>query len=170
MANGDPRIDQYIAKANDFAKPILTRIRETVRAACPDVEETLKRSSPTFMYGGRILCGMAAFKEHCHLHFWRGESIAVESGASVNDLLRGLKRVSDLPSKRAHGLRQASDAGPRCGRGRTEGESRPKAGIGSAGCSVDGVEAKQEGSTGVREVQPEPSPRIHRVDHGRQAR
>lgn len=100
MANGDPRVDQYIANANDFAKPILTRIRETVRTACPDIEEAIKWSSPTFMYRGRILCGMAAFKEHCHLHFWRGQLIALENGADVNDLLRGLKRVSDLPSKR----------------------------------------------------------------------
>ena len=41
MASCDPRIDDYIAKAPPFAKPILTRIRKAVHAGCPDVAETL---------------------------------------------------------------------------------------------------------------------------------
>ena len=64
MGKRDPRIDAYIAKSADFAKPILKHIRKLVHAACPDVEETLKRSMPHFMHKG-ILCSMAAFKYHC---------------------------------------------------------------------------------------------------------
>jgi uncharacterized protein YdhG (YjbR/CyaY superfamily) len=37
-----PRVDEYIARAPAFAKPILVEIRERVHAACPDVEETIK--------------------------------------------------------------------------------------------------------------------------------
>ena len=96
----DPRIDEYIAKSNDFAKPILTHIRDTVRAACPNVEETLKWSTPTFMYAGSILCSMAAFKEHCHFHFWKGELIRDRAGLSVNDSTHAITTVSDLPPKR----------------------------------------------------------------------
>src|ERR1041384_5733141 len=70
MATKDPRIDAYIAKSADFAKPILTRLRKLVHAACPDVEETLKWSMPSFMHKG-ILCGMAAFKSHCTFGFWK---------------------------------------------------------------------------------------------------
>ena len=66
----DPRIDEYIAKAPPFAKPILTRIRRAVHAGCPKVTETLKWRTPTFEYKG-ILCGMAAFKAHCVLGFWK---------------------------------------------------------------------------------------------------
>lgn len=100
MGTRDPRIDAYIAKSADFAKPILAHIRDIVHTACPDVEETYKWSSPTFMYGGSILCGMAAFKEHCHFHFWKGALILDENGASVTDSTRSLKKVSDVPSKR----------------------------------------------------------------------
>lgn len=64
MGTRDPRVDQYIAKSADFAKPILTYIRDTVHAACPDAEEEMKWSVPFFMHNG-ILCSMAAFKEHC---------------------------------------------------------------------------------------------------------
>ena len=41
MGTKDPRIDGYIAKAADFAKPVLNHIRKLVHAACPDVEETI---------------------------------------------------------------------------------------------------------------------------------
>ena len=48
MGKTDPRVDAYIAKAADFAKPILEEIRARVHAACPAVEETMKWSVPAF--------------------------------------------------------------------------------------------------------------------------
>jgi uncharacterized protein YdeI (YjbR/CyaY-like superfamily) len=101
MPKTDKRIDAYIAKAPDFAKPILTRIREIVHEGCPDVEETLKWSAPTFMYAGAIMCGMVTFKEHCAFHFWKGQLFMPEK---KEDDGRGqfgrLTKVSDLPSKK----------------------------------------------------------------------
>ena len=73
MPKTDKRIDAYIAKSPDFAKPILARVREIVHEGCSDCEETLKWSAPTFMYNGAILCGMVAFKEHRIFHFWKGQ-------------------------------------------------------------------------------------------------
>ena len=46
MGQKDPRVDAYIKKAADFARPILEEIRTRVRAACPDVEETIKWGTP----------------------------------------------------------------------------------------------------------------------------
>ena len=60
MGTRDKRVDAYIAKSAQFAKPILTRIRETVHEACPDVSETIKWGMPAFDYKGPM-CGMAAF-------------------------------------------------------------------------------------------------------------
>jgi uncharacterized protein YdeI (YjbR/CyaY-like superfamily) len=65
----DQRVDKYIANAQPFARPILTRLRQVVHAACPEATETIKWGFPAFMYHG-ILCGMAAFKEHCTFGFW----------------------------------------------------------------------------------------------------
>jgi len=70
MPKQDPRVDAYIAKSADFAKPILRHCRRLVHAACPDVEETLKWNMPSFLHKG-ILLGMAAFKHHCTLGFWK---------------------------------------------------------------------------------------------------
>jgi uncharacterized protein YdeI (YjbR/CyaY-like superfamily) len=72
MGKKDPRIDAYIkTKAADFAKPIMTHLRDLIHASCPDVEETWKWSFPHFMYKGAVLCSMAAFKEHCAFGFWK---------------------------------------------------------------------------------------------------
>lgn len=74
MPNKDPRIDAYIEKAPDFAKPILNRIRKLVHAACPQVQEDIKWNSPFFVHKG-ILVAMPAFKKHCALIFWKGKLI-----------------------------------------------------------------------------------------------
>lgn len=68
MGTRDPRIDAYIAKQKDVAKPILTHLRGVVHAACPDVDETLKWSAPFFVYRGGVMCSMAAFEKFPPLH------------------------------------------------------------------------------------------------------
>ena len=50
MGTKDKRVDAYIANSAEFAKPILTYIRAVVHEACPDVEEAIKWSTPSFMY------------------------------------------------------------------------------------------------------------------------
>ena len=42
MGTRDPRIDAYIEKSADFAKPILKHIRTVVHETCPDAEETMR--------------------------------------------------------------------------------------------------------------------------------
>ena len=100
MGKKDPRIDAYIAKSADFAKPILAHIRDVVHAACPDVEETLKWSCPTFMHKG-ILCGMAAFKEHAVFNLWKGRLIVgSDNDRDAMGQFGRLTKVSDLPSRK----------------------------------------------------------------------
>ena len=70
MPTIDPRIDAYIEKSQDFAKPVLIHLRKLVHETCPDVTETLKWSMPSFEYKG-ILCGFASFKQHCTFGFWK---------------------------------------------------------------------------------------------------
>jgi len=66
----DPRVTAYIAAKPDFARPILEHIRARVHAACPEVEESIKWSMPAFLYRGRPLANMAAFKAHASFGFW----------------------------------------------------------------------------------------------------
>jgi uncharacterized protein YdeI (YjbR/CyaY-like superfamily) len=102
MGTRDARVDAYIEKSAEFARPILIHLREVVHAACPDVEETMKWSFPHFQYQG-MLCSMASFKEHCAFGFWKG-SMIVGKGDGEAEKAMGqfgrLTRLSDLPSKK----------------------------------------------------------------------
>jgi hypothetical protein len=84
----DPRIDAAIAKAADFAKPILTHLRKLVHRASPDVEETLKWGMPFFLYHGGILCHMAHFKAHAVFGFWKS-SLVVDPKSGVTPRGKG---------------------------------------------------------------------------------
>jgi uncharacterized protein YdeI (YjbR/CyaY-like superfamily) len=78
MASTDPRIDHYIARSAEFARPILVRLRAAVHRAFPEVEETVKWGMPFFVRDGAILCHMAAFKGHCSFGLWKASSVLGE--------------------------------------------------------------------------------------------
>lgn len=105
MAKKDKRIDAYIAKSADFARPILTHIRELVHKACPDVEETMKWSFPHFDYKGSMMCSMASFKQHCAFGFWKAALMKDADkliGMAKTEVAMGhmgrITSVKDLPS------------------------------------------------------------------------
>jgi hypothetical protein len=103
MGSRDPRVDAYIAKAAPFAKPVLTRIRSAVHKGCPDVQETMKWSFPHFDYKG-MLCGMAAFNQHCTLGFWKASLLKSDGMAAKSTDAMGqfgrITSVDDLPSEK----------------------------------------------------------------------
>lgn len=66
----DKRVDAYIAKSQDFAKPILEELRARVHQHVPEIEEDIKWGFPSFMYKGKIFFGMSAFKAHAGAGFW----------------------------------------------------------------------------------------------------
>lgn len=102
----DPRVDVYINKANPFAQPILSYLRELLHKAVPDVTETIKWSHAFFEYKGCILANMAAFKEHCSIGFWGREMTPVLKRAKVlqDGAMGSLGRITsikDLPPKQS---------------------------------------------------------------------
>src|SRR5471032_1987883 len=100
MGKRDPRVDAYIAKSAEFARPILTTIRDTVHASCPDVVEEMKWSFPHFTYKG-MLCSMAAFKAHAALGFWKGGLVlGRERGADAMGHFGRLTDISQLPTRK----------------------------------------------------------------------
>jgi len=103
MGKRDERIDAYIEKAAEFAKPIMNHLRELVHATCPEVEETWKWSFPHFMYKGEVLCSMAAFKAHAVFGFWKAALLEdVDNVLTIKDResmghLGKLTTLKDLP-------------------------------------------------------------------------
>ncbi|MFY7837144.1 MAG: YdeI/OmpD-associated family protein [Novosphingobium sp.] len=73
MPTTDPRIDEHIAKAGDFARPVLKRFRALVHREIPDCAEAIKWGMPHFTLGGKNIAGMAAFKRHVSVFFHHDE-------------------------------------------------------------------------------------------------
>jgi uncharacterized protein YdeI (YjbR/CyaY-like superfamily) len=103
MGSYDSRIDSYIDKSAEFARPILEHIRSLVHEFCPDVAETMKWGMPHYEYKG-VLCSMASFKAHCAFGFWRGREVLGDevSGDAMGQFGR-ITSVKDLPSNRIMG-------------------------------------------------------------------
>jgi uncharacterized protein YdeI (YjbR/CyaY-like superfamily) len=99
MPSRDPRIDAYVEKSADFAKPILSYLRDVVHEACPEVEEKMKWSFPHFDHKG-MMCSMAAFKAHCTFGFWKPELVLGEAAKEGGMGQFGrIASVKDLPAK-----------------------------------------------------------------------
>ena len=99
----DKRVDAYIARSAEFAKPILTHLRMLVHKACPEVVEVIKWGFPNFDHKG-VMCSMAGFKQHCSFGFWKASlmndpdkilSVANRHSMGHFDRITSLK---DLPS------------------------------------------------------------------------
>lgn len=105
MASIDKRIDDYIDKSAEFAKPILQHLRHLVHHANPNVKETIKWGFASFDYKGP-LCSMASFKQHCVFGFWKAKLLhdpeghlserANQGGEAMGNLGR-ITSINDLP-------------------------------------------------------------------------
>lgn len=102
MGKYDPRVDAYIAKSQEFNRPILEHLRVLVHKACPEVEETVKWGFPHFDYKG-MMCSMASFKQHCAFSFWKASLMKdkklVENAKSESSMghLGRITSLKDLP-------------------------------------------------------------------------
>ncbi|MGR3855139.1 YdeI/OmpD-associated family protein [Chryseobacterium indologenes] len=105
MEKHNVKVDEYIEKSPDFAKPILDYLREIIHEACPDAEEAIKWKFPTFMYKGKILCSITAFKQYCSLGFWLHQEMKtlqeIETNTEKSSMfsLGKITRLEELPSQ-----------------------------------------------------------------------
>jgi len=100
MPTVDPRVDAYIEKSAEFAKPILIHIRKLVHKACPDITETMKWSFPHFDHKGTV-CSMAAFKQHCAFGFWKQALLEQDAFPAEKTAMGSFGRITtvkDLPT------------------------------------------------------------------------
>ncbi|MEO8514631.1 MAG: YdeI/OmpD-associated family protein [Ignavibacteria bacterium] len=102
MVTKDKRIDAYITKSADYAKPILEHLRKLIHKTCPEVTETIKWGMPAFDYNGPFV-GVAAFKKHAVLGFWKAAIMkdskvltGKDTKGSMGNLGR-LESIKDLP-------------------------------------------------------------------------
>jgi uncharacterized protein YdeI (YjbR/CyaY-like superfamily) len=110
----DPRIDDKIAKAVDFARPILEHLRGLVHRTIPGAGEAIKWGMPHFTYKGKNLAAMAGFKAHCSFSI-HGESHEGEGMGTLGKIVS----LADLPDD-VELARRLQDAQGRIDRGEKE--------------------------------------------------
>ena len=88
----NPKVDAYIDKQQDFAKPILKHVRKLAHEALPRAEEALKWGVPYFTVNGKNAVGMAAFKKHASVMVCSTET----AGGGMGNFGK-LTDVSQLP-------------------------------------------------------------------------
>jgi uncharacterized protein YdhG (YjbR/CyaY superfamily) len=65
-------IDEYLARVNADQRVALEKLRKTIRAAAPGVEECISYGIPAFRLNGRSLVFFGAWANHCS--FYPGSS------------------------------------------------------------------------------------------------
>lgn len=60
-------IDEYIAAQAEDVRPLLAKVRETIRASAPDAVEKISWRMPTFWQGVNLI-HFAAFKKHLGIY------------------------------------------------------------------------------------------------------
>src|ERR1700760_2652814 len=104
MGQYNEKVDAYIAKSPDYAKPILVHIRALVHRAAPELTEIIKWGFPFFDYKGPV-CQMAAFKNHSAFGFWKEKLLQDPKGylkcdggeQSTAGSFGQIKSIDDLP-------------------------------------------------------------------------
>jgi hypothetical protein len=124
MGTKDPRVDEYIENAPDFARPILKELRKRVHASVAAADETIRWGAPYFQYKDTLLGGMASFKQHCAFGFWH--PLLRDGDTSLEGMGRfgKIASIGDLPpaaafAKLAKKAQQLVDDG-------VKGPPRPK--------------------------------------------
>ena len=91
-------IDEFIAAAPPFARPLIEHWRALVIATVPAAQECIKWGMPHFTVQGKNLTGMGAFKAHCSLILQgAGERGAVESGGGMGHFGK-IATMAQMPS------------------------------------------------------------------------
>jgi hypothetical protein len=68
----DPRVDAYIDRLPAWQRSICQRVRDLVRAADPEIEETIKRTvQPYFVLQGNVVALLSA-KDHVTVFLYDG--------------------------------------------------------------------------------------------------
>ncbi len=106
MKQSNLKVDEYISKSADFAKPILEYLRQVIHDTCPNVEEVMKWGIPHFDYKGDMMCILASYKKHCSFSLYKAALMtdpklieSVKAGQKMGYMDK-IKTQSELPARK----------------------------------------------------------------------
>jgi len=71
----DPAIDEYLAGASRKSRDLLQKLRKSIHALVPEVEECISYGLPAFRVGGRVIAGFAATSTGCSYYPFSGRTL-----------------------------------------------------------------------------------------------
>ena len=80
MKNKNPEVDSYLEEKNHPMTAEIQRVRKIILGVSDEIEETIKWSSPTFMYKGNMASYFMNAKKHVSLMFHKGALIQDKTG------------------------------------------------------------------------------------------
>ena len=86
-------VEAYIEGQPDFARPMLTKLSSIIRRNALHLVESIRWHSPSWK-GHEIVCGMAGFKKHVSITFWRGAELPDPRGQLVHGYGRSAMRTA----------------------------------------------------------------------------
>ena len=94
MGRKSAETDAYIAKAPEYARPILKKARSLFHKADPTIVESKKWGVPAFERDG-LVAMMAAFKHHVGINFWRQRHLTHRAAKAFEGRFAS---IADLPA------------------------------------------------------------------------
>jgi uncharacterized protein YdhG (YjbR/CyaY superfamily) len=70
-----PAIDAYLGSVSPDRRAILQKLRKTIHAILPDVEECISYGMPAFRHGGRVVAGFRATGTGCSYYPFSGRTL-----------------------------------------------------------------------------------------------
>ncbi|HET6246345.1 MAG TPA: YdeI/OmpD-associated family protein [Tepidisphaeraceae bacterium] len=91
-------VDEYIATASDYTRPILVKLRRIFQQASLKLQEEIKWGIPCFVYKGPV-GGFAAYKAHVSWGLWKARLLNDPDGLIGHRIVMGGKitKVSEIP-------------------------------------------------------------------------
>jgi hypothetical protein len=75
MAEHNPEVDAWFERYDNPLKPLVMQVRDIILEADPRIGETIKWSTPTFLYKGNLASFQPRAKQFVSLLFHAGASI-----------------------------------------------------------------------------------------------
>lgn len=103
--NRNPKVDEYLAQKKHPLNVEIQRVREIILNVHPEIEETIKWSSPTFIYKGNMASYFMNAKKHVSLMFHKGILINDKTGLLEGDGKEArtakFKSIEDIENRKA---------------------------------------------------------------------
>ena len=71
----DPAIDEYLAGVNPKSRAMLQKLRKTIHALVPEVEECISYRLPAFRFEGKIIAGFSSTSKGCSYYPFSGTTL-----------------------------------------------------------------------------------------------